>query len=177
MWSPQIAYIEQHNATTEFSSTQGSSNWYYKEYTGGTLASTGMINNMTWDAGAGRWIGSSTYSLVGNNWQHPDASNQSVRVYKAPKDGFIEVKSNGNVRLQAAGSDGVYVQVKNNNTVVWPSGGGYGGGWSLITDTSGVAMSFVTYVNKGDEISFVVDKNSSISNDTILLEPIITFIQ
>ncbi|MFC3800079.1 discoidin domain-containing protein [Cohnella sp. GCM10012308] len=166
-WAPQIAFVDTYNGDTDFSSTQGTKNWFYKEDAGGVL------NNMTWDSANGRWKGSAAYSLITNQWQHPDAGQDAVRVFKAPRDGMIEITAAGNVRKSAAGGDGVQVRILKNNETVWPNAGG----WQFIAgnDTTGLNMNVLLYVRQGDELKFYVNRYNTITSDSTTWIPQIQY--
>ncbi|MFC5404746.1 hypothetical protein [Cohnella soli] len=163
-WDPFIAYGDDYQASANFSSTQGSANWYYQEWNG-----TAYSNLATYDAVNQQWVGSQPYVLVMKNAQHPD-TNDSVRKWVAPANGYVNVK--GNVRMYASGGDGVKVTIKQNNTTVW--------GTQTIagTDTTtGIDHDFTVAVAAGDALYFIVNKNGNNYFDSTLWDPRLFFYQ
>lgn len=146
-----------HTATTEFSSTQGTNGWYYKEWNGSTYL------NMTLDGS--RWKGSETYSLIMNNAQHPGANVDSSRIWQASTNANIEIK--GNAKMNQSGLDGVIVSILKNSQVIWTRA-------IEATDTvTGVNFDILTNVVPGDNIYFKVNKNINNYFDSTLINPTI----
>lgn len=145
------------NASTDFSSTQGQDQWYYKEYNGSTYV------DMTWDSGAGRWKGSYDYCLVMQGSQHPD-TNDSVRMWSAQNSGTIRIQ--GTAKKEDSNGDGVVVSIIKNGTTIW--------GPSTVTNTTGSSHDFTTSVSQGDAIYFVVNQNGDGAYDTTVWDPTIT---
>ena len=164
-WSPIISYNSQyssHQASIEFSLTQGQNNWYYMEKT-----NTGY-NNMAWDATYSRWKGSYTYCLIWNNGGHPN-TNFSARKWVAPTSGNIIISSNGNVRKDGIGGDGVVVKVLKNETILWEQ---YLNG----TDSVGVKLpDQCINVVAGDAIYFIIEQYGDISYDSTIFDPVVTY--
>ncbi|MHB1483656.1 MAG: LamG domain-containing protein, partial [Saccharofermentanales bacterium] len=98
-----------HTASSEFTSTQGANNWYYYDWSPGSLTA------MTWNSG--NWLGTEAYCLVMSNAQHPGANADSARAWWASAAGRIEIK--GNARMYASGVDGVIVSIQKNGDVIW----------------------------------------------------------
>ncbi|MFC5405165.1 FG-GAP-like repeat-containing protein [Cohnella soli] len=173
-WNMTKNYIRQlqvptstSKASSGFSSTQGANGWSYEEWQ--FSGTTRMIVPMTWDAGNCRWKGGATYALIGNNWQHPDVNRQSVRVFTASSAGSVTVT--GNIAKQTANGNGVRVQIRKNDQVIWPSGGGY----VTVTDTAGVTPFLTTTVAVGDKFQFVLDSNGAIDYDGTNWNPTVTY--
>jgi hypothetical protein len=150
-------------AFSDFSSVQGQRNWYYQQWNGSTYS------NMTWDSANNRWQGSETFILVGDNWQHPDNSYDSVRKWVAPNSGKVRLSGIARKSLLGVGGDGVVVTIKKNGETLW--------GPKTIAgdDISGISHNFETSVNVGDAIYFIVNKNGNTSYDTTEWSPMVTY--
>ncbi|MDP4182750.1 MAG: hypothetical protein Q8942_16890, partial [Bacillota bacterium] len=162
LWDPTIIYVQSHRASVEFSSTQGSQNWYYQQ-----LDSSGNYTDMTWDAANFGWRGNQTYCIIGSNSQHPD-TNDSVRKWVAPKTGTINIS--GLAKAYNTGGDGVYLSIKKNNANVW------GPTLLLSSNTSGIKHNFNVLVQQGDSICFVVNKNGDNYFDSTVWDPSIYYL-
>lgn len=162
-WNMTKDYIKQmkgYTASVDFSSTQGTYQWYYQQWNGSTYS------DMTWDTGSGRWKGSSTYCLIMNSSQHPDG-NDSVRKWVAPSTGTVRVK--GNAHKASSGGDGVTVKIMKNGTTVW-------GPYDIpYNDLIGISHNFDVAVSAGDAIYFIVSQKSSIDSDTTNWDPSIYY--
>ncbi|MDG0813440.1 hypothetical protein [Cohnella rhizosphaerae] len=84
-WNPVVTYGTFYDASSGFSSTQGSGGWFYQEWNGSAYA-----NLSTYNVGSATWQSAGTDLLVGANFQHPDA-NDSVRKWVAPAGGTIDI--------------------------------------------------------------------------------------
>ena len=166
--APNATYF----GSTGFSSTQGQNQWAY-EYEAALDIGTGdQLSAMTYDSGNSRWAKSGSFSIVANNWQHPDIAKDSSRVWRAPCNGAIHIT--GQVKKgDTGGGNGVQVRVKKNRTTIWPAGGG----WQSIAynDSTGYAVDVYTSVSAGDRIFFTVNANGNISNDTTSWDPRIDY--
>ncbi len=148
-------------ASSGFAPTNGSDNWYYLESNGTSSA------NMTYDTANSRWNGSTTYCLVGKDWQHPDAGPDSVRRWVAPASGVISIT--GIAKMVSTGGDGVGVMIKKNGADVFSQSLAGTNTTGINTNVSGIR------VNAGDRIDFLINKNGSISFDTTFWDPAITW--
>jgi hypothetical protein len=154
-------------AGSGFSSTQGSNQWRY-QYT----ANGSSYSDMSWNSGDGRWSGGETFCIVGNSWQHPGDSYDSVRVWVASASGTVTVAlADGAIRVaNGSGADGVRVRVLKNTTQIWPTSG-----WQSIS--AGGRLTFTPLsvsVSTGDVIRFVVNRNGNTYFDTTTWEPIVS---
>mgnify|MGYP000383178881 CR=1 FL=1 len=154
-----------YQASVGYSSTQGTNNWSY-QYWGGSA-----YTNMTWDSANTRWNKSGTYSIVGNTWQHPDVSADSVRKFTAPTAGTITI-TGAVMKGDVGGGDGVNVKILKNGTQIWPASG-----WQFIAynDTTGYNVNVSTSVAVNDAIYFIVNHNSTISYDKTDWDPLISY--
>lgn len=153
------------DAVLQFSSTQGENNWYYMEN------ANGQTNMMIWNSGYGAWQGSAPYALQWADRWHPDIDHQTVRMFKVPRSGLISIT--GNVKKESETGDGVRVKILKNNSVIWPELDE----WQHIMDTTGLNFDYQVVVEKGDEISFVLDCNQNSSYDTTFWNPVISYLQ
>lgn len=108
-----------YQASSDFSSTQGSKQWYYLD---------GQGTQLTWipsnpDCGGyGCWKGSEQYLLIGGNWVHPGSNSDVVLRWAAPQAGTIHITTNigNNIRdLNGSCGDGVTVYIRKGTTELW----------------------------------------------------------
>ncbi|GGD98691.1 FG-GAP-like repeat-containing protein [Paenibacillus nasutitermitis] len=156
-----------YSAAAGFGSTQGAGGWSYQEWS--YSGTTRTVNPMTWDAANSRWKGTTAYSLIGSNWQHPDINKESVRVFTAPASGTVTIT--GTIAKQTAQGDGVKVKIRKNDQDFWPAGGGY----ITITDTTGYNVFVTSAVNANDQFQFIVNSNGTIDYDGTNWNPTITY--
>ncbi|MCD9023749.1 hypothetical protein [Cohnella silvisoli] len=163
-WDPTIEY-ENYSASSGFSSAQGTNQWYYKQWNGSSYS------DMTWDAVNNRWNGAQTYVIVGSNWQHPD-TNDSVRAWKAPSSGTVRLTGTAKKDSNNGLGDGVNVKIMKNGTQVWPSSG-----WEYIAANNfvGASHDISIPVEANDFIYFVVNKNGTITSDTMVWDPTVRY--
>ncbi|MFT4029260.1 MAG: hypothetical protein QM675_05235 [Protaetiibacter sp.] len=162
-WDPTVRY-DTFSASSGFSSTQATNGWSYASWDGSTFTP------MTWDAANARWKGSTTYVLVGADWQHPDTAD-SARVWTAPSAGTVLVSGTARMQYGTAG-DGVRVAILNNGVPVWPTSG-----WKSIAynDTTGISHGISLPVAAGDTIAFVVNRNGTNNSDTTSWNPVVRY--
>lgn len=146
-----------------FSDVQGAGGWYYKNYL------NGIFSDMTYDKERNVWQGASTYTLIGRNSVHPDAHDAAV-VFKAPKDGEITIKICC-IPL-AEKTDGISFFVLHNNSPLILKNG-----IRRATVSWGEALeSTITLsVKHGDNIAFVVNRNTNNLYDSTDLSIYITY--
>lgn len=154
-----------YSASLDYSSNQGSNNWYYKEWNGSSYT------DMTWNAGSKKWVGAYTY---GGMWSpffiHPD-TNDAVKVWKATKPGTVQIK--GRVyKWDIAGGDGVRVKIMKNGTQLWPSSG-----WQTIAynDNTGLVHGPIVNVATGDNIYLIVNQNGNSSYDSTVWDAMVSY--
>ncbi|WP_411347233.1 right-handed parallel beta-helix repeat-containing protein [Paenibacillus sp. WLX2291] len=156
----QAASSVSYTASTGFSATQGTNNWYYQQKTGTTYT------NLTYQSSSSRWDVSGTYPWVSSNAQHPGNSADSVRTWIAPSSGKITIT--GSVQKGSADGDGINASIIKDSTSLWTQ---------TIRNTTEVQPSGVTNipVQQGTQIHFVVNRVGSISFDHTLWNPTIAF--
>lgn len=152
------------DASADFSANQGENQWYYKEWNGSNYA------DMTYTSGSNSWEGSSADVSVTADTQNP-GTNDSVRAWKAPKQGVVKIT--GNPKKVVSGGDGVNVKIMKNNTQIWPASG-----WQPIAnnDTTGVNHDITVTINQNDMIYFVVNKNGNNDSDETAWDPAIEYV-
>ncbi|WP_410514399.1 hypothetical protein PaeBR_08400 [Paenibacillus sp. BR2-3] len=151
---------ETSSAYDAYGSIQGNRNWYYQEWNGTTYANLQYKN--------GQWQGTSPYTLIINDIQHPDETD-SVRIWVAPKSGLIRIA--GNVaKYDPSGGDGVIVKILKNNIQLWSKTLSY-------NDITGYEVGLTVAVNTGDSIFFVVNKNDTNFNDSTSWKPVVSYME
>lgn len=163
IWDPTVTITPASNwtASTNFSYTNGNSQWSYKEMNPSTME----VTPMTFDMG-GYWKGSSINAQVGPSWQLPSNSFDSARVWVSPRAGLVNIT--GTARMLNAGGDGVIVKILKNNAVVLQKN------IDGNNTTTGVNMPATLQVEAGDAVSFVVNKRGTTVNDYTVWDPTIT---
>jgi hypothetical protein len=162
-WDPLVQY-DAYAASSGFSSTQGVNRWSYAEWNGSSFTP------MTWDAANARWKGSPTYTLVAPTWQHPDTTD-SARVWTAPTAGTVRLT--GVVKMQnGLAGDGIRFKIMKNGVQIWPTSG-----WKTVAynDVVGIPHDLAVNVAVNDTISFVVNRNGTITNDTTDWNPLVRY--
>lgn len=165
-WDPTVSTAGiPYLASEGFANTQGTNHWSYQYWNGS------IYTNMTWDSGNNRWIRNGTFSIVGNNWQHPHNGSDSVRQFTAPEAGTIKIT--GNVKKAVVtGGNGVNVKVLKNSTQIWPASG-----WQFIAynDAVGYDLNVTTSVATNDVISFIVNDNGNHDYDNTRWDPLVQY--
>lgn len=148
-------------ASSGFSGTNGSNQWYYQQWNGSNYS------DITYDSGNSRWYGSEANLFVASNWQHPDANYDSVRKWTSPKAGRISIS--GTARMGASGGDGVNVSIWKNGTQIFSS-------TIAGSNTTGINTNVSAFdINPGDAVYFRVSKNATIYFDSTYWDPTITW--
>ncbi|GEM_PF-469304 len=163
VWDPVLSYKD-FQASIGFGNIQGADQWSYQYWNGSAYT------DMSWDSGNGRWTKNGSFSIVGNNWQHPDTNADSVRKFTAPRAGNLQIT--GVVRKDDVGGDGVKVKIVKNGTQIWPASG-----WQSIApnDTTGYSVNIGTAVAANDAIYFIVNSNNDMYYDRTVWDPVITY--
>lgn len=150
-------------------SAQGVDHWFPQDWDGSTYAP------MTYDAGTFQaWQGRDAYALVGWNGAdtvHPGSTTDTVRLFVSPMEGTVKIT--GAVRKRdLSGGDGVQARILKNGTQIWPASG-----WQNIaaSDGTGVDPQLLAYVKPGDEIRFVLNRKSTIANDSTYWDPQVVY--
>ncbi|HEY0829259.1 MAG TPA: hypothetical protein VGE40_14255 [Bacilli bacterium] len=152
-----------------FSSVQGQSQWFYKQWNGTSYS------DMAWDASNSRWQGNCSFCLIGSGWAHPD-SNDAVIAWKAPKDGVVTIRGTMDHNTLNSSSDGVRTKImingSTNNHQVWPSSSG----WQYMKSYFTVQHIFQTWVNKDDFLYFHLNQNAGNAYDATDWDPQISYV-
>ena len=146
-----------------FSNKQNSNGMSYRSWNGKEY---GMLD---WNAADSRWEIKNTFTLIGNNWQHPDALD-SVRTWTAPYSGTILVTSDIKCASYKDGGDGITASVRKNGEIIW---GPMQIGSEEENETAD--CTFRVEVTEGDTINFIVNKNKTVAFDTTTWSPLIKY--
>lgn len=161
-----------HHAAEQFSLEQGVNHWFYRTWQAG-VGTRDMVWNLN---GSMHWRGPKAWDAIwkadGELYFHPDVT-QILLDWVSPRAGKIEI--NGIVKKSVVnGGDGVTVSIWKNNQMIWPSNGQ----WQVLeyNDNMGHETAASTILDKGDVISFRVDKRGTTDYDSTKWTPEITFI-
>ena len=153
--------------------------WYYRYWKDG--AST--LADMGWNTVNKNWNNEEeTSCLLLEKEAHPGVSNRAVRVFKAPKSGYVDIDMLDDVIELTSPSfadvaDGVYVSILlydgASTTTLMKSA------WLYPGDGQKLAFERLEniHIYKGWEIWFVTDKNINNANDAVKFAPIVTYTQ
>lgn len=165
-WNPFIEYInvaDVFRLSSDITGLQGEKMWYFEQSDGVNYYS------MTWDSANSRWRGDQASNVIGSGIMHPD-TNDAVLKWVAPRDGTVKIS--GATIGAASGGDGVKVKVMYNNANVWPASG-----WQSIASGSSAAFpETVLTLRKGARLDFIVNRNTTATNDTTTWDPEISYI-
>ncbi|GGH28793.1 glycosyl hydrolase family 28 protein [Paenibacillus segetis] len=161
-----------HNAAQQFSQEQGVNQWFYRTWQAGV-----GTRDMVWNPdNSEHWRGPKDWDAIwksnGELFFHPDVT-QILLDWVSPRAGQVDIS--GIVKKAVIdGGDGVTVSIWKNNQMIWPSNGQ----WQVIeyNDSQGYDTSCSTSLQKGDVISFRVDKRGTTSYDSTTWTPEITFV-
>lgn len=156
--------------------TQGTGGWYYLYAPVGSneLKEQAQYVNDCW------WVAKNELStgMIRQGAMHPGSENDAVIGFQAPQSGKVSISfQNGGVRTEAAagydGADGVKFGIYKKSaetvttvysTVVSPD--------DQIHSIAPIEVS----VQEGDMLLFRVNKNASLSYDTLLCTPVVTYL-
>ena len=164
-----------YQASLDFSSTQGSKNWYYLDGSGASLV---------YDPTSNRWKGTQTNLALWADGGHPGGTKGAMRRWIAPNDGVVRITGNAKDTDSAAG-DGVRVQI----SYILPTPSSVYIGDILFTvdkiilfdkiiqngNTTGYNFDLTQSVKAGDKIDFVINPRSNNKNDSTYFDPTITY--
>lgn len=123
--------------------------------------------NDTWH-GSTYWTGPD-WTRVGKDWQHSGNSTPSVRRFRAPRDGRVNITGRVyKADTNNGGGDGVRLSIRHGGQTVWDAE--IDGG-----DDRGVEPDVTLDIHEGDAIRFVVHKRGQISYDTTHWDPVVTY--
>ncbi len=177
-WVPVINYVPyDHDLQANFSSTQGDSQWYYQEYTGGAYV------NMTYNNAGGYWNGSAEFLQIRPDGVHPVDGKDAVIVWRATKPGVVAVTTQrGRIGVgNGGGADGTRIKIvksrvenPNVTTPVWPASG------TPQTIPAGQTIDFtplIVSVGVGDLLYFQVNANANQGFDSTFWVPQIDYVE
>ena len=115
------------------------------------------------------WLGPETWCRVGNGWQHPSETAASVRSFRVPRDGTVEISGSAAKKHIAPETDGVEVSIWLDSETLWRASidGGDERGWNFLLRLPVVS---------GSVVRFVVGCRGSISCDTTAFDPTIRYL-
>jgi hypothetical protein len=156
-------------------SYQGANGWSYEEWAGAShkaMAWNGALGQM------GLYQGSAGSGpdkpMMGASWMRPGDSADAVRVFAIPYTGRVTITGTIHKDLYHTYGDGVRVKVLKNNEQVWPQSG-----WQSVgaQDIIGKSMGTSLQVQKGEKLSFVVNRNGDSEDDDTVWNPQIVYDQ
>ena len=148
-----------HQASVEWSSSQGAHNWFYRYYS----PSDGGWRRMAW-MGNTHWHGGQASQDVWPQAIHPGTTNPAGRFWKSPVDGYVRVS--GQVYdLDPACGDGVVFRIRRNKDLLAQA--------TLENGGAPIAFSQEMRVYRDDTIRFIVRPRSNNHCDLTFLDPLV----
>ncbi len=144
-----------HSFPGGFSSVQGEGGWYYKTY------SSGSFKDMTYDQARNCWVGEYDYNIIGTGSMHPDAEDTAL-IFKADTDGSLVISLNVVMIGYGDSADGILFTVLVNQK---PSDILRA---EVIYELP-LSRTLTVDVKAGDEIAFIINRNSSSAHDSTAL--------
>lgn len=144
--------------TSQFSSTQGSNQWSYKDANG---------TDLTYNSTLGYYTGAQPYQGLWNGGIHPGTTVGTVLRWTAPAAGVALVSGSVNL-ASAVGSNGVTFTIKHDAATI-------DGPVSLTTTAPYTISESVTVLAAGEVIDFIVAPISGNSYCNTTLTPAINF--
>lgn len=144
--------------TSQFSSTQGSNQWSYKDANG---------TDLTYNSTLGYYTGAQPYQVLWNGGIHPGTTVGTVLRWTAPAAGVALVSGSVNL-ASAVGSNGVTFTIKHDAATI-------DGPVSLTTTAPYTISESVTVLAAGEVIDFIVAPISGNSYCNTTLTPVINF--
>ena len=144
--------------TSQFSSTQGSNQWSYKDANG---------TDLTYNSTLGYYTGAQPYQGLWNGGIHPGTTVGTVLRWTAPAAGVALVSGTVNL-ASAVGSNGVTFTIKHDAATI-------DGPVSLTTTAPYTISESVTVLAAGEVIDFIVAPISGNSYCNTTLTPAINF--
>lgn len=151
--------------------------WYYKAWKDGAAS----LTDMTWDAVNGGWrCEDQTSCMISEKGMHPGREQRSVRVFKAPKSGYVDITMlDDMIKLTsetfAEMADGVYASILIYDGAsatylmepewLYPDGG----------ETFKFKNLEKVHIYKDWEIWFVLDENANNASDSVQYAPVVTY--
>ena len=121
----------------------------------------------TWH-GSTYWTGPD-WTRVGKDWHHSGDNTPSVRHFRAPRDGRVNITGRVyKADTNNGGGDGVRLFIRHGRQTVWEAE-------IEGNDDRGVEPNITFDVREGDAIRFAVHKRGQISYDTTHWDPVVTY--
>lgn len=144
---------------SQFSGTQGASQWSYRDTAG---------NLLTYNGAGTIWNGIQSYQGIWSNGFHPGTSNGTVLRWTAPEGGTATITGTAQ-RYDLACGDGVTFEVKyNGSTTLFSQAIG-------TADANAYPYNVSQAVTTGQTIDFIVTPNAGNSCDSAALNPSIAW--
>jgi hypothetical protein len=148
-----------HQASVEWSSSQGAHNWFYRYYS----PSDGGWRRMAW-MGNTHWHGGQASQDVWPQAIHPGTTNPAGRFWKSPVDGYVRVS--GQVYdLDPTCGDGVVFRIRRNKDLLAQA--------TLENGGAPIAFSQEMRVYRDDTVRFIVRPRSNNHCDLTFLDPLV----
>jgi hypothetical protein len=159
--SSGVASSVVHDASGEFSGTQGQSGWSYR------ASGSGL---MIYDTGTTRWKPSgASYPLVWSAGGHPGESEDAVRRWTTPGPGSVHITGRA-AKSDITGGDGVTVSIKKGlDLFIWQR--------NIAFDNSvGYTFDLWLVIEPGAFIDFIINRGpSTVSYDSVDFHPTVEF--
>lgn len=143
---------------SQYSGTQGSSQWSYRDTAG---------NLLTYNSGTNLWNGIQSYQGVWSSGFHPGTTNGTVVRWTAPENGTATIAGSAQ-KGDLSGGDGVTFEVKYGATVLYTKA--IGG-----TDGTSYPYSVSQAMTTGQTIDFIVTPGANNTYDSTMLNPTIAW--
>jgi len=139
-FDPSVVYTTTYRASTDYSSTQGQANWYYR-------TSSGAL--MNFNTSEGLWRGEEHYSLWWPAGGHPGPTLDAVRQWRVPLAGSIRITGNASDGNATCGN-GVIVSIRRGTQLLWQQTIENG-------NATGFAYDLSLNVQPGELLNFVIN--------------------
>ncbi|WP_308798213.1 hypothetical protein [Agromyces silvae] len=154
-----LAEVVSTTASSDFTREQGGRGWSYEAH------EAGGVTPLTWDERTSRWSAPG-YLTIGDAWQHPSMTADSVRVWTSHVDGAGEILPS-RISVGSPGGDGVRVRVLVDDVQVWPETG-----WVTVPSGEAIETPLIeTALEEGSRVSFVVNRGTTIAFDSVAWDP------
>jgi len=144
---------------SQYSGTQGSGQWSYRDTAG---------NLLTYNGGTNLWTGAQSYMTVWSSGFHPGTTNGTVVRWTAPEDGTATITGSAQ-KADLAGGDGITFQVKYGATTLFSQAIG-------ATDGTAYPYSVSQAMTAGETVDFIVLPGAGNTNDSTHLNPVIAWV-
>lgn len=148
----------------DFSTEQGVKNWSYCTY------KRNKFFAMTYDTANNRWQGDGDFNLIMNGTMHPDNADTAL-IFKAPTSG--EITCEFGLSLASGEGDGIIFYILHNGEKVKIGDARNDG--ILVTYAEPADGKTTLTVAEGDEIAFIINKNSSTAYDSTAVSIMIEY--